>query len=118
MNIGRLFPMEIYRKYIEMPTNGQSEYLLFGIDSVPLFTYGMIGITTLVIAYSTILDGGANLPEFISKDASSPLGILSSPTPSPSSPSSTSPSPSRTYNSTPLQGGIKRKNKKTRKSNK
>ena len=101
-----------------MPTNGQSEYLLFGIDGVPLFTYGMIGITTLVIAYSTLLDGGENLPEFIKNDKSSPLGILGmTPSPSPSqspSPNVSSPSPRPSPTNNSLQGGLKRKHKKTR----
>jgi hypothetical protein len=39
-----------------MPTNGESDYLLFGLDSVPIFTYGMIVITTIVLAYTTIMD--------------------------------------------------------------
>jgi hypothetical protein len=41
-----------------MPTNGDSDYLLYGIDSMPIFTYAMIGITTLVLAYATMIDQG------------------------------------------------------------
>ena len=52
-----------------MPTNGQSEYLLFGLDGTPLFTYGMIGLTTIVIAYATMLDKDDNVPNFLKSDA-------------------------------------------------
>jgi hypothetical protein len=54
-----------------MPTNGESEYLLYGIDGAPIFTYGMIALTTIVIAYSTLVDGD-NLPSFVP----TPMGIL------------------------------------------
>ena len=52
-----------------MPSNGQNEYLTYGLDGgAPLFTYAMIGLTTIVIAYATMTDGDANLPSFLKSD--------------------------------------------------
>lgn len=50
---------------IRMPMNGQNEILTYGFDSTPLFTYTMIGLTTIVIAYATMTDDGDNLPDFL-----------------------------------------------------
>jgi hypothetical protein len=52
-----------------MPTNGQNEYLTYGLDGgAPFFTYAMIGLTTIVIAYATMTDSDANLPNFLKSD--------------------------------------------------
>ena len=45
--------------------NGQNEQLTFGFDGAPLFTYAMIGLTTIVIAFATMTDNDSNLPSFL-----------------------------------------------------
>jgi len=45
-----------------MPTNGENDYLLYSLQSIPIFTYGMISITTLVLAYATMMDQGEAPP--------------------------------------------------------
>ena len=39
-----------------MPTNSVYENLFYGINEIPLFTYGMLGMTTVVLAYFTMHD--------------------------------------------------------------
>ena len=48
--------------------NGQNEQLTFGFDGAPLFTYAMIGLTTIVIAFATMTDNDSNLPSFLKSD--------------------------------------------------
>jgi len=39
-----------------MPTNSNYDGFFAGIGGIPLFTYGMITVTTIVLAYMTIME--------------------------------------------------------------
>jgi hypothetical protein len=59
-----------------MPSNGPAENILYGLKGIPLFTYGMIGITTLVLAYITFTDVDIENP----LDTVNPVSELQDPT--------------------------------------
>ena len=75
-----------------MPTNSNYDGYFQGIGQVPLFTYGMIAVTTIVLGYMTWMDTGieeevpvveetALIPE-TPADLTPPEGLLS-PVPEP-----------------------------------
>ena len=39
-----------------MPTNGIAENILYSINGAPIFTYGMISLTAVILAYVTIIE--------------------------------------------------------------
>jgi len=61
-----------------MPSNGPAENVLYGLKGIPLFTYGMIGITTLVLAYITFTDVTIENP----LDTINPVSEVQKPIPS------------------------------------
>ena len=46
-----------------MPTNGDFDGFFSSINNVPIFTYGMITITALVLSYMTFMDEGIKTDE-------------------------------------------------------
>lgn len=39
-----------------MPTNGIADNILYSINGAPIFTYGMVSITAIILAYVTIIE--------------------------------------------------------------
>jgi len=46
--------LSVYIVY--MPTNGIADNILYSINGAPIFTYGMVSITAIILAYVTIIE--------------------------------------------------------------
>jgi hypothetical protein len=53
-----------------MPTNSNYDGFFAGIGGIPLFTYGMITVTTIVLAYMTIMEPDELVEEVIDSTVS------------------------------------------------
>lgn len=53
-----------------MPTNSNYDGFFAGIGGIPLFTYGMITVTTIVLAYMTIMEPDEVVEEVIDSTVS------------------------------------------------
>jgi hypothetical protein len=62
-----------------MPTNSDYDGFFAGIDGIPLFTYGMIASTIVVLSYMTYME--ESLPEEIQPDSSVLNAAITSPVP-------------------------------------
>jgi len=62
-----------------MPTNSDYDGFFSGIDGVPMFTYGMIASTIVVLSYMTFME--ESLPEEIEPDSSVLSAAITSPIP-------------------------------------
>jgi hypothetical protein len=53
-----------------MPTNSNYDGFFAGIGGIPLFTYGMITVTTIVLAYMTIMEPDELVEEVVDSTVS------------------------------------------------
>jgi hypothetical protein len=62
-----------------MPTNSDYDGFFSGIDGIPMFTYGMIASTIVVLSYMTFME--ESLPDEIEPDSSVLSAAITSPIP-------------------------------------
>jgi len=62
-----------------MPTNSDYDGFFSGIDGVPMFTYGMIASTIVVLSYMTFME--ESLPDEIEPDSTVLSAAITSPIP-------------------------------------
>jgi len=53
-----------------MPTNSNYDGFFAGIGGIPLFTYGMITVTTIILAYMTIMEPDELVEEVVDSTVS------------------------------------------------